>query len=72
MVTVAVSLPSAFSAVTTYGIAYFGEVGVPLIPPVEVLKARPVLAVRFGVIDHDVAGDPLLEGVTVVIGDPTV
>ena len=67
-VNVAVVLPPALVAVTVYVVDGETAVGVPLISPVVVLKARP--AGRVGEIDHVATGPPLAVGVTGVMVVP--
>lgn len=70
MVTVSVALPPVFVAVTVYAVEEETTVGVPLISPVEVSKAKPLG--REGVIDHVTTVPPLVDGVTAVIAVPFV
>jgi hypothetical protein len=67
MVTVALPLPPAFVAVTSYEVEGDITIGVPDIVPFEVSKDNPVG--RAGEIDHETTVPPLAVGVTVCIGE---
>ena len=58
--TVVVSLPALLLAVTVNVVCADVADGVPEICPVEELKDKP--AVRVGLIDHNVAGEPAFDG----------
>ena len=68
MVTVAVSLPPEFVAVTVYVVAVLSSVGVPEMVPSVVLKVRP--AGRVAEMVHDVMSPPFTVGVTEVMAVP--
>ena len=68
--TVVVALPPVLVAVTVYVAVEVIAVGVPLISPVEVSKARP--AGSDGEIDQDMTVPPLEVGVAAVIAESLV
>jgi len=70
IVTVSVALPPVFVAVTVYAVEEETTVGVPLISPVDVSKAKPLG--REGEIDHVTTVPPAVDGVTAVIAVPLV
>lgn len=65
IVTVAVSLPPGFVAVTVYNVEGDTAVGVPPISPVEVSNERPAGSV--GEIVQEATSPPLAVGVTAVM-----
>jgi hypothetical protein len=70
MSTVVVALPPVLVAVMVYVAVEVIAVGVPLISPVEVSKARPAGSV--GEIDQEMTVPPLEVGVAAVIAESLV